>query len=243
MPAHIPLSSDGIKSCTKCKLSLPHTDFGYCARTKTRLQSWCKRCRSKDARRFELANKERVKSVKRNGKLKRAYGITQEDYLKYLTDQDGVCAICGDGPGVKGVFDIDHNHETGQYRGLLCHPCNCVIGHFKESTTLLESAISYLTAPPGKQFTPHRMPVFTRDGDRRAYLGERTYNQILARQNSSCAICKGSNYADLMLALDHCHILNIVRGLLCQSCNMGLGFAKDSKEILQLTASYLSAHQ
>jgi hypothetical protein len=61
-----------------------------------------------------------------------------------LKRQDGSCAICGieSGPEVRLV--VDHCHETGHVRGLLCRHCNLILGYARESDRTLESAISYL---------------------------------------------------------------------------------------------------
>lgn len=60
--------------------------------------------------------------------------------------QNNCCAICGTNKpyGRTNEFVVDHCHETGKVRGLLCHPCNSGIGMFKDNASLLEKAISYL---------------------------------------------------------------------------------------------------
>ena len=62
------------------------------------------------------------------------------------------------------------------------------------------------------------------------------YDQILNKQNKSCAICKEPN---LKLFVDHCHKNKNVRGLLCHNCNILLGNAKDSPKILRAALAYL----
>jgi hypothetical protein len=63
-----------------------------------------------------------------------------------LLEQHSVCRICGtDNPGGRGkVFSVDHDHQTGKVRGLLCHHCNVGLGNFKDSIDILKKAISYL---------------------------------------------------------------------------------------------------
>lgn len=60
--------------------------------------------------------------------------------------QDGKCAICGkpEALAAKGTFHIDHDHETGFVRGLLCSACNLGIGHFRDDPILMLKAIRYL---------------------------------------------------------------------------------------------------
>lgn len=74
--------------------------------------------------------------------LKRKYGLTQKEYTEMLDKQKGVCAICG------GVctrrLAVDHDHETGKVRGLLCNNCNRGLGHFQDNVGFLDAAIRYL---------------------------------------------------------------------------------------------------
>ena len=80
----------------------------------------------------------------------RVYGLTPEQYTELVYAQRGVCAIClkaeietGNGGGVRGLA-VDHDHETGQVRGLLCRRCNVGLGHFKDDPALLRLATAYL---------------------------------------------------------------------------------------------------
>ncbi len=66
------------------------------------------------------------------------------------------------------------------------------------------------------------------------------YNELLLKQNGSCAICKTTSIKRKSFDVDHCHKTNIVRGLLCHSCNVGLGFFKDDIYILTEAIKYLS---
>lgn len=82
----------------------------------------------------------------RDKELFRKYGIGIEWYKAVLSLQDNRCAICGtDDPGGRSnVFHIDHNHETGELRGLLCYNCNTALGYLKDRTDVLAKAIEYL---------------------------------------------------------------------------------------------------
>lgn len=73
--------------------------------------------------------------------LKRKYGISPEQFNQMLSEQDSKCAICF---SILDAPYVDHNHSTGQIRGLLCPACNFAIGSFRESETTLLSAIEYL---------------------------------------------------------------------------------------------------
>ena len=84
--------------------------------------------------------------------LKRHYGITLEDYYEMYENQNGVCAICKGNEitvdkRTKKVrrLSVDHCHDTGKIRGLLCTGCNTGIGCLQHSIQHLQSAIDYLT--------------------------------------------------------------------------------------------------
>lgn len=85
----------------------------------------------------------------RSGILQANYGITIIQYDAMLAAQNNVCAICGRNEtalwkGVVRRLAVDHDHETGEVRGLLCHQCNLGLGHFEDDRKLLQNAINYL---------------------------------------------------------------------------------------------------
>lgn len=80
-------------------------------------------------------------------KTLRKYGLTADDWFALLEVQENRCGICrADSAGGKGLWHIDHCHETGRVRGLLCHQCNVGLGNFKDDPGLLRTAIAYLEA-------------------------------------------------------------------------------------------------
>ena len=95
--------------------------------------------RSTQYRKYRAAYKDRD----RNQRLKRNYGITIEEYNNLLSSQGEVCAICKVTPNGRAL-DVDHDHETGRIRGLLCMDCNVSLGRFKEDPDLLLTAMGYL---------------------------------------------------------------------------------------------------
>lgn len=74
--------------------------------------------------------------------LKHHYGMTIEQYEAMLERQGGLCASCGD-PFEKTPH-VDHNHETGVVRELLCGPCNLAVGHLKDSAPRAMALALYL---------------------------------------------------------------------------------------------------
>lgn len=82
---------------------------------------------------------------KRDGVIRRQYGITLGDYEQMLVEQDFKCAICGNEDEVEGRrLAIDHCHDSGEVRGLLCGKCNRGLGLFYDNEDLLQNAIQYL---------------------------------------------------------------------------------------------------
>lgn len=76
------------------------------------------------------------------------FGIHHSDYEKMLKKQEGKCAICKSSTPSEGrnatYFNVDHDHSTGEVRGLLCTKCNVGLGNFKDNTDYLNNAINYL---------------------------------------------------------------------------------------------------
>jgi len=89
-------------------------------------------------RRSEKGRKS-VAATKRKGR----YGITDEQYAEMLVRQEGRCAICRTPPRDRAL-DVDHDHETGEIRGLLCRNCNKGLGEFRDDAKLIQRAIDYL---------------------------------------------------------------------------------------------------
>lgn len=88
----------------------------------------------------------------RNSYLKRKYGITEEDYEDLKLSQNGRCAICRNKPRTRALA-VDHDHKTGEIRGLLCSRCNHgLLGHAYDSVEMLKRALDYLENPPAKDF-------------------------------------------------------------------------------------------
>jgi hypothetical protein len=87
------------------------------------------------------------KACARCQSLKRRYGISFDDYKSLLEKQDYRCAICKT-EDMKTArtewFAVDHCHESGKVRGLLCNNCNRGVGLLQDSVEILENAINYL---------------------------------------------------------------------------------------------------
>lgn len=87
---------------------------------------------------------KRAQDPTRDARLQAKYGLNSAQWEQMRVAQGGLCWICQEPPGVKGLV-VDHCHETGNVRGLLCGRCNSGIGMFKDDVPRIERAIEYLT--------------------------------------------------------------------------------------------------
>lgn len=134
-----------VKQCNHCGEEKILEDFPKAKRSSDGRYNICKGCKNKKAREVYNGRGEQ-KEKDRENKLQRKYGIGIIEYNKMLVKQEGKCCICGTiNPGNGQTnFAIDHNHKTGEVRGLLCRPCNQALGLFKDSPEILEKATTYL---------------------------------------------------------------------------------------------------
>lgn len=146
MPTPVPFSTDGKKRCGKCRQYLPPTDFYKTHINPSGLTCYCRRCTLEEQRQRRIARPRAWKNMR----LQNEYGITMAQYEALSAAQDHRCAIC-DQPeqavhhrGTKKQLSVDHCHDTGRVRGLLCGRCNRGLGFFGNSGERLEKAIAYL---------------------------------------------------------------------------------------------------
>ena len=141
--AHLLLET---RVCRKCGLDKNLlADFYMCRKDPTLASSYSYECKECTIKRTVRYNKENFKSV-RSQYLKRSYGMTFEEFDAMLSDQGNCCAICKTKqPGGRAQrFNVDHNHKTGEVRGLLCKSCNIALGEVKENIHTLQAMIEYL---------------------------------------------------------------------------------------------------
>lgn len=107
---------------------------------RTEPMTHCKKCHNAGCKVYADKNFDKIK----NRNLKQ-YGITLEQYNKLFDQQDGKCCVCDKHQSEsKRALAVDHDHETGEIRGLLCDNCNRGIGLLGDSISLLEKTIVYL---------------------------------------------------------------------------------------------------
>jgi hypothetical protein len=91
--------------------------------------------------------KKRQKAHSRASRVKKVYGITSQQYERLKAYQRGVCAICRRATGRTKALAVDHDHATGEVRGLLCSPCNIMIGRMRDQPEAFQRALDYLIEP------------------------------------------------------------------------------------------------
>ncbi len=141
-----------MKICTKCNIEKDESEFYVQKHRNNRLFPKCKACHNAisiaNAKKHRKANPERIATQDRKNHLKSMYGITPEDYDRILSEQKGVCAICGSSDpndNVSTNLHVDHCHSTGKVRGLLCSHCNHILGKANDDPSVLLAAIQYLS--------------------------------------------------------------------------------------------------
>lgn len=159
-----------MKRCSKCREEKPIDGFHHNKNAKDGRSSACKECakgRAKDwyrrnperARANTVAwarlNRERVNAGHRrryradpsrdlDAKLKFRYKITGDEFRERAHEQGGLCFLCGNTPPRGRRLSVDHDHQTGKVRKLLCSPCNQGIGMLRDDPKLLRAAAKYV---------------------------------------------------------------------------------------------------
>ena len=132
------------KRCKACSVTKDISEF-YPVRTRNTTDHICKECRKADSNaRWAAKTPEQKYDAQRNTRLKQRYGITLDEYNERLERQGSRCAICPK-PAAEnphGVLHVDHNHETGVVRGLLCVGCNSALGYIEHG--LFDEFMEYI---------------------------------------------------------------------------------------------------
>ena len=144
-------------TCRRCGREVElTTEFFFPSQLKNKNTSWCKICtkghnkenrhkfRERDkayAKEYRQKFPDKCRASDRNAKLKKAYGISQDDFCRLLEAQGNRCKICRES---SEKFHVDHDHKTGKVRGLLCNLCNVGLGAFRDNVAYLENAIECL---------------------------------------------------------------------------------------------------
>ena len=130
-----------MKHCNGCKQTKELSDFW-------KSQTLCIEC-AKDRQKNRWESRSPKRRLEQH--LKYKYGVTHGEFTDTWNSQDGKCAICSVALPDLMVYEnrrrgyaIDHNHETGKFRGILCLKCNSLLGMAGDSARVLAKAIGYL---------------------------------------------------------------------------------------------------
>jgi hypothetical protein len=257
------VAKDGLKS--HCKKCCAEKQTAYRAKHPETWVNWAasnaEHLKAKDAARY-AANPEGEKArvfayQTKNPEKVRAwqllcrYGLTPEDKQALFEKQDGKCAVCSDllKPGRTGTH-LDHDHTTGKVRGLLCGLCNVMLGHFRDDPALLKNALVYLSQGfvVGLPIPAERPQGAEKTGTRVSNLWYgygltlESFQVLLDRQGGACGICRDPLKPGAGTHIDHDHTVGKkagLRGLLCRSCNLGLGHSREGLQTLESAVGYL----
>ena len=184
------------------------------------------------------------------------YNLNECELNALVRETQSGCKICRK-IGVKLFVDHDHsccagNKSCGKcVRGFVCLQCNTALSRFDDNAFIIKKAIKYLKK---SHFDTRKIPDECHDWKDSFWdnkwslyrLGRNRLNFLMDIQRDSCAICEdrlqGRNFS-----VDHDHNCcdgyqtcgSCIRGLLCQKCNLGIGYVKDNAEILENMVQYL----
>lgn len=142
-----------MKTCSKCGVEKPKSEFYARLDLRDGLSSHCKRCHniyseawrkanperaSVNRLAWQKANPEKVKTIVRRW----CYGLDKGNYQRMVREHNNQCGICKE--QTTKTLHVDHCHTTKKVRGLLCRGCNQGLGNFKDSEIALAAAIEYL---------------------------------------------------------------------------------------------------
>ena len=129
-------SSPSHLTCATCGHTKPVTEFPRNKRSSTGYHCYCKPCHNSRNRRF--VNERHGGS--RHYHLRGRYGIGADEVDELIRRQGGLCAVCRE----REAKQVDHDHETGAVRGIVCLLCNAAMGAFHDDPDLIRRAIAYV---------------------------------------------------------------------------------------------------
>lgn len=140
------LINDSGRECVACRTYKSWDHFGKSTKNARGKYAKCLDCAKEERRAWNAANPERRARLKLRSQAV-ALGLDPDAIEAHFKNHNGLCDICGRSPsevGSRKRLSIDHDHLTGEFRGLLCSPCNSGLGQFRDSPKILSAAIDYL---------------------------------------------------------------------------------------------------
>lgn len=137
------------KRCSKCQIDKTIEEYNVNRTYGSGRDARCKECLREYQRHLQSTPiyRAKLKEWTKRGKLKCRYGLTEERYAEILASQNGVCALCWKPPSGtlrQTRLHVDHDHETGQIRGLLCNACNRALGQLGDNAEGIMNTLNYL---------------------------------------------------------------------------------------------------
>ena len=229
---------DGSKYCPRCQTVKELSEFGRNRAEKSGRTAYCKPCHNT----VMAENKAKNHGSVRGYHLKRRYGLTEAEIGTFAERQGGLCVICL----YRRPLHVDHDHASGDYRGLLCFRCNGGLGQFKDETAVIRRAVDYLEGRLGKPIEPRSARSRRVRGERKSRrhyrvvaryrIGQDDVEALIERQGGLCPVCLKA----APTAVDHDHVTGAVRGILCGDCNTGMGQLRDDPWVLRRAIEYLT---
>ncbi|MCO5997109.1 endonuclease VII domain-containing protein [Actinoallomurus rhizosphaericola] len=228
---------DGMKYCAVCKKIKPVSEFGRNRAEPSGLASYCRRCHNKTMAEIKAKKHGSTRSYH----LQRRYGMTEREVEELAQRHGDVCLICLR----RRALHVDHDHATGEVRGMLCFTCNGALGQFKDDALVMRRAVDYLEGRLVEPVQPRRAARRSKGAakSRRHYrlmqkygIGADEVERLVERQGGVCPICRAAEPAHV----DHDHVTGAVRGILCGDCNTGMGQLRDDPWLVRRAIEYLT---
>ena len=134
------------KECKDCKAERERRGLPYPANPRPIKDGTGGRCATHGVQAKRLS-----KAGAHERRVQKVYGLKPGEYGQLYLHQKGVCAICGRATGATRNLSVDHDHKNGLVRGLLCRPCNDLLGHLRDDPEAARRIVGYLTFPPARQ--------------------------------------------------------------------------------------------
>jgi hypothetical protein len=131
-----------MKVCSKCNIEKTFSEFNKDKTKQDGFRTICKKCRVASSASYYSENTGTIRQKVKEYWLRSRYGMEMKDLEALLASQGYCCPICKE--KIKNSYHIDHNHDTGEVRGLLCGCCNRGLGIFKDSPSRIQNAFQYL---------------------------------------------------------------------------------------------------
>ncbi|MFL6056858.1 MAG: endonuclease VII domain-containing protein [Actinoallomurus sp.] len=229
--------SDGMRYCARCKETKPVSEFGHNRAEPSGLATYRRPCHNQVMAEIKAKRHGSVRSYH----LKRRYGLSEQDVEGLSKKHGDLCLICLH----RRPLHVDHDHATGEVRGMLCFSCNGALGQFKDDATVMWRAVDYLEGRLVEPVQPQRAARRSRGEakSRRHYrltqrygIGAEEVERLIERQGGVCPICRSA----APVHVDRDHVTGAVRGILCADCNTGMGQLRDDPWVVRRAIEYLT---